>query len=76
MVTSNMYRHVYMGKYRWQMLCNSVATGRPNFVMFLAFQTMSPSLPYSWLVAAAATNAAAASAVAAAIMCHETVPAA
>ena len=45
--------------------------------MFLAFQTMYPSLPYSWLVvAAAATNAAAASAVAAAIMCHETVPAA
>ena len=61
----------------WQLLCNSVATGRPNFVQFLAFKTMSPSLPYSWLVvAAAATNASAASAVAAATMCHETVPAA
>ena len=61
----------------WQLLCNSVATGRPYFVQFLAFQTMCSSWPYPWLaVASVAANAAAAFAVAAATMRHETVPAA
>ena len=61
----------------WQLFCNSVATGRPYFVQFLAFQTMWSSWPYSWLVVVAATaNASAAFAVAAATMHYETVPAA
>ena len=61
----------------WQLLCNSVATGRTYFVQFLAFQTMCSSWPYSWLVVvAAAANASGAFAVAAATMRHETVPAA
>lgn len=63
----------------WQLFCDSLATGRPYFVQFLAFQTMCSSWPYSWLVvaaAAAAANACAAFGVAAATISHETVLAA